>query len=112
MATSTTWSEFLTSLYFMLGGLLVFLCLFVLLHFTEFFKRMLASRMYMGDPGAPPKPMNNAFAWVLPMLRTTEAEVIRSCGLDAAVYLRMFQFSAEVSSPPVVPSPSVCIVGL
>jgi len=56
MATSTTWAEFLTSLYFMLGGLLVFLCLFMLLHFTDFFKRLLACACTWGTQARSPSP--------------------------------------------------------
>ncbi|CAI5974116.1 unnamed protein product [Closterium sp. NIES-65] len=80
----------------MFSGLAALLLLFFLLHFFTFFRRLLASRMYMNDPHAPHKPMARPFDWVVPVLKATEADIIECAGLDAAVYLRMFQFSIQL----------------
>ena len=88
--------EVTTLLIFVGAGLAAFFLLFLALHHFKFFRRLLASRMYMGDKGAPQKPLEHAFAWVLPVLRASETDIIEWCGLDAAVYLRMFLFSIQV----------------
>eukprot|EP00897_Mesotaenium_endlicherianum_P005704 jgi/Mesen1/5161/ME000256S04348 len=89
-------SNFLSLFIFAGSFAVILIVLFSLLHRTEFFKYLHASRMYVEDEGAPKKPMDSAFGWLKPVWAATEQNIIESCGLDAAIYIRMFTFSIQL----------------
>eukprot|EP00850_Spirogloea_muscicola_P008482 SM000045S16227 [mRNA] locus=s45:330732:335928:- [translate_table: standard] len=95
MVDVSSWSDFWTMFTFNLGLAVAIFLLFSLIHRFEFFKRLQSCRAYLDDT-APKKPMQGPFSWLIPVYKTTEDQIIDSCGLDAAIYVRMFVFSIQL----------------
>eukprot|EP00850_Spirogloea_muscicola_P001230 SM000004S15100 [mRNA] locus=s4:1218131:1223355:- [translate_table: standard] len=95
MVDVSSWSDFWTMFSFNLGLAVAIFLLFSLIHRFEFFKRLQSCRAYLDDT-APKKPMQGPFSWLYPVYKTTEDQIIDSCGLDAAIYVRMFVFSIQL----------------
>lgn len=96
---STTFSSFGVTVGWDLAAFVGSLFVFNILRKLDQTKRVYAPKRYApSEKYSKPKalPEGHLFHWIRPLFNYTEEDIIKICGFDAAVYLRLFSFAIRL----------------